>query len=188
MTSSDDDGMTKGYTLLSYAEPLKRDRSDLWRRMEDHFSDDARTFYRGTIFANNWYPRLRTHELLNAFDAAVNGSEEEFRELGAMAARYQVHVIYRLFLKFATPAFVFRRASSLWDRQSTIGSFKVIEDTDDYLVGELDDPNLPVGVPPLIAGWSDTIVAMLGRTPFPTTYERVGLRRWRFKVSWIARQ
>ncbi len=182
-----DTGQTKGYTLLSYVEPIRRERTELWQRMEGAMSDDARAFFRGTIFANNWYPRTRTHELLTAFHESVSGEEREFRELGAMSARYQVHVIYRMFLKFATPAFVFRRASSLWQRQSTVGSFDVAEDHDDHLVGILEDPCLPVGVAPLIAGWSDTIVAMLGRTPYPTTFEQVGPTRWRFRVSWIQR-
>ena len=75
----------------------------------------------------------------------------------------------------------------MWSRQSNVGRFVVVEEADDHLIGELEDPNLPVGIPDLIAGWSDTIIAMLGRTPFPTTYEQVGPRRWRFKVSWVTR-
>ena len=125
--------------------------------------------------------------MLKAFQQAVGGDRQELRELGALGARYQVHVIYRLFLKFATPALVFRRAASVWSRQSTVGSFAVVEDGDDYLLGELQDPELPDGLLEVICGWSDTIITMLGRTPYPTTCERIGTNRWRFRVSWLRR-
>ncbi len=181
------DAQVKGYTFLSYTTPLKRERSALWHRVEEELPSDSREFFAGAIFANNWYSRKHLHALMQAFQQAVHGDVNEVRELGAMAARFQLHMIYRLFLKFATPAMVFNRAASVWSRQSSEGRFEVVEEASDHLIGELDDPELPVGIPDLIAGWSDTIIAMLGRTPFPTTYEQVGPRRWRFKVSWVTR-
>ena len=181
------DAQVKGYTLLSYVTPLRREKSALWDRIETQMKPEDREFFQGTIFANNWYPRQRLHALMNAFRDATAGRNEDVRELGSMAARYQLHVIYRLFLKFATPAMVFGRASSVWTRQSTVGSFRVVESHDDHLVGELEDPDLPAGIPELMAGWSDTIIAMLGKTPYPTSWERVAPRRWRFRVSWVSR-
>ncbi len=177
----------KGYAILSYVTPLQRERSALWARVEDHMSPDGRHFYGQPIYANSWYERAHLHELMQAFGEAVNDDATELRELGAMAARYQVHLIYRIFLKFATPALVFNRAASVWSRQSTAGSFVVVEEGNDYLVGQLDDPDLPKGIPEVMAGWSDTIISMLGRTPYPTTFELVSPRRWRFRVSWVAR-
>lgn len=181
------DPQVKGYTYLSYVTPLKRERSALWSRVEDNLPNDSREFFAGSIFANNWYTRRHLHALMRAFQEAVHGDVNEVRELGAMAARFQLHMIYRLFLKFATPAMVFNRATSVWSRQSNVGRFVVVEEADDHLIGELEDPDLPAGIPDLIAGWSDTIIAMLGRTPFPTTYEKLTPRRWRFRVSWVTR-
>lgn len=181
------DAQVKGYTYLSYITPLQRDRGALWSRIEERLPPASRKFFEQPIFANNWYPRVHLHELMHAFVDAVDGDIAELHELGAMAARYQLRVIYRLFLKFATPAMVFRRATSVWSRQSSVGRFFVLEEADDHLVGELEDPDLPAGIPDLIAGWSDTIIAMLGRTPLPTTYERLGAQRWRFVVSWLKR-
>jgi hypothetical protein len=177
----------KGYVLLSYTVPIKRERSAFWQSIERHMSDEERAFFAGEIYANSWYPRRHLHAFMEAFRDASNGSVDELRDLGGMAARYQIHVIYRIFLKFVTPAQVFGRAASLWSRQTTLGTFRVVEEHDDYLIGELDDPELPVGIPELIAGWSDTIIAMLGRTPYRTTVERVGPTRWRFRVGWIRR-
>lgn len=180
-------GDVKGYTLLSYVAPLMREKSDLWRRIENVMTIETRDFYRTEIYANSWYPRRHLHELMRAFCESVRDSKDELRDLGAMAARYQIHVIYRLFLKFATPALVFNRASSVWSRQTTVGTFTVMEEHADHLIGELEDPDLPPGIPDLISGWSDTIIAMLGRTPYRTSWERVGPTRWRFKVGWIKR-
>ncbi len=177
----------KGYALLSYVTPLKRDRSALWSEIESRMDPDAREFFQAPLFANNWYSRKYLHALMRAFTDATGGRPHDLRELGAMAARYQLHVIYRLFLKFATPAMVFGRASSVWSRQSTVGSFQVVESAADHLVGELSDPDLPVGIPELIAGWSDTIIAMLGKTPYPTRWQTVSPGRWRFHVSWVSR-
>lgn len=180
-------GEVKGYTLLSYVAPLQREKSELWRRIESAMPSDTREFYQSEIYANSWYPRRHLHDLMRAFCSTVDGPEEELRELGSMAARYQIHVIYRLFLKFATPAMVFNRASSVWTRQTTVGSFTVLEEHSDHLVGELEDPDLPPGIPELISGWSDTIIAMLGRTPYRTSWDRVSPTRWRFRVGWIRR-
>ena len=182
-----DDAQVKGYTFLSYMTPLKRERGALWAKIEQSLPPESQAFFSATIFANDWYPRRHLHALMSTLDECVRGDKSEVRELGSMAARYQVHVIYRLFLKFATPAMVFDRASSVWSRQSTVGSFSVIDKQPDHLIGELYDPDLPVGIPELMAGWSDTIITMLGRTPYPTSYERVGPSTWRFKVSWLQR-
>lgn len=187
MATDSHTGEVKGYTLLSYVAPLQREKSDLWRRVENAMSDEARSFYGSEIYANSWYPRRHLHQLMQAFCTAVKGSEDELRELGGMAARYQIHVIYRVFLKFATPALVFNRAASVWSRQTTLGTFTVVEEHDDHLIGELEDPDLPPGIPALISGWSDTIIAMLGRTPYRTSAERVSPSRWRFKVGWLQR-
>jgi hypothetical protein len=176
----------KGYTLLSYVSPLQREKSALWAEIEQRLEPDSRDFFQAPIFANNWYSRRHLHALMTAFCDATGGRKEELRELGSMAARYQLHVIYRLFLKFVTPAMVFGRAASVWSRQSTVGSFRVVSSEADHLIGELEDPELPTGIPDLIAGWSDTIIAMLGKTPYPTRWEKIGPRRWRFHVSWVS--
>ncbi len=182
-----DGAQVKGYTFLSYVTPIQRDRGALWAKLEQQLNEECRQFLTGAIYANSWYPRRYLHELMRAFCSATGHSSQDLRELGALAARYQVHLIYRMFLKFATPALVFNRAASVWSRQSTQGTFMVVEEGDDFLIGQLDDPDLPEGIPDVMAGWSDTIIAMLGRTPYPTTWEKVGLRRWRFKVSWLKR-
>jgi hypothetical protein len=185
---TDDRGQVKGYSLLSYVIPLRDERSELWSRIEQRLDPTTRSFFAGQIYANTWYPRTHLHDLLRAFTEALGPkAEEELRELGGMAARYQLHVIYRMFLKLATPAMVFNRASSVWSRQTTVGSFTVLEEHPDHLIGELHDPDLPKGLPDLITGWSDTIIALLGRTPYRTTYEKVSPTRWRFKVSWVKR-
>src|SRR5688572_2604276 len=128
---ADDNGyLAKGYTFLSYVTPLKREKGALWTELEQKLPADSREFFASTIFANDWYPRRHFHAFLHAYQLATHGDARELRELGAMGARYQVHVIYRLFLKFATPALVFRRASTIWARQSTVGRFDLIEDGD----------------------------------------------------------
>lgn len=182
-----DGALVKGYTLLSYVSPLQREKSALWAKIESELDGDGKRFFAEPIFASTWYDRKHLHQLMQAFGRAVRGDTAELRDLGAMAARYQVHVIYRVFLKFATPAMVFRRAASVWSRQTNVGSFTVVEEGDDHLVGELVDPDLPLGIPELMAGWSDTIIMMLGRSPYPTTWEQVAKDRWRFRVSWVAR-
>lgn len=179
-------GRVKGYPLLSYTEPLKHERPELWERIEQKLSDEEREFFRGTIIAGSWYSRAHLHAFMDALHDATFGDPHELREVGAMAARYQVNVIYRMFLKFATPALVFRRASSVWARQTDYGSFEVVEESDDQLIGELRDDDIPIGLPDLMAGWSDTIITMLGRTPYPTEYLRVGRNCWRFTVSWVS--
>jgi hypothetical protein len=180
------EAQVKGYTLLSYITPLQNEKSALWAEIEKRLEPRSRDFYQQPIFANNWYPRRHLHALMTAFCDATSRRAEELRELGSMAARYQLHVIYRLFLKFVTPAMVFGRAASVWSRQTTVGSFRVVSSAADNLVGELEDPELPEGIPDLMSGWSDTIIAMLGKTPYPTRWEKIGPRRWRFFVRWVS--
>jgi len=179
-----DRSRVKGYTLLSYVAPLRDGKPELWNRVEQRLSHESRDFFTGDVYAGTWYPRTLLHDFMRAYCSATGNRPEDLRELGSMAAHYQLSVIYRIFLKFATPAMVFNRAASVWSRQSTQGTFRVVEEHDDHLVGELEDTDLPTGIPELIAGWSDAIIRMLGRTPRPTTWERVGPSRYRFEVSW----
>ncbi|MBX3247810.1 MAG: hypothetical protein KF901_11575 [Myxococcales bacterium] len=178
------DAQVKGYSLLSYVTPLQREHPALWARIEGELDEPSRRFYAEPIYANTWYSRQHMHRLMRAFEIAVHGDRTKLRELGRMAAHYQVNLIYRMFLKFATPAMVFKRASSLWSRQSTVGAFSVVTEGSHHLVGELQDPDLPMGLPDVMAGWSDAIIEMFRFTPEPTTWERVASDRWRFFVRW----
>src|SRR5512142_474221 len=137
----------KGYTFLSYVGPLQRDKSELWGKIEQRMSPESRDFFRSEIYANSWYSRTHLHAFMRAYCDATANRADDLRELGSMAARYQLHVIYRIFLKFATPAMVFNRAASVWSRQSTQGTFRVVEEHDDHLIGELEDADLPMGIP-----------------------------------------
>lgn len=185
MNDYNDHSVVKGYAYLSYVEPLMDEREDLWIRILAKLSPESRAFFEAEIFADQWYPRTHLHALMHAMHAATGGDEREFRDLGTRAARYQLGAIYRVFLSFMTPALVFRRATSIWRRQSTAGEFTVVEDGEHSLLGKLVDPRLPMHMPIVIAGWSETIVAMLGKTPYPVEIERPGPGRYLFRVRWI---
>lgn len=178
------DAQVKGYSLLSYVDPLKREKPALWAQIERHLDEESTRFFAEPIYAGTWYPRRHLHRLMRAFGDATRGDRVQLRVLGGLAAHYQVNAIYRMFLKFATPAMVFKRASSLWSRQSTEGSFEVAEEGRNHLIGELVDPDLPLGVPDVMAGWSDAIIEMFRYSPEPTTWDKVGPSRWRFVVRW----
>ncbi len=182
----DDDSEAKGYALLSYVTSL-RQKPALWGAVQRELArshEDVAAFFAGEIYANQWYPRTYLHALLGALDMVSHGEDSVFRELGAASAEYQVGYIYRAFLAFVTPALVFRRAGSIWSRQSTAGSFAVIEDEDDHLIGLLDDPCVPVQLPTVMAGWSDRIIIMLHRRPRPTQVTRSAPGQYQFLVSW----
>ncbi|MBX3269639.1 MAG: hypothetical protein KF729_05230 [Sandaracinaceae bacterium] len=174
----------KGHALQSYATPLQRERPDVWAKLERELAPGDRQFFAEPIYANVWYPRRRLAALLDAHDRVHADARAARRELGRLAAHHQVRFFYRLFLTFATPALVFRRASNLWSRQNSTGSFTVMEDGATHLVGELADRDLPAQVPDVIAGWSDAIIEMLGRRPRPTEWHLAAPGRWRFLVHW----
>lgn len=181
-----DQSVVKGYAFLSYIQPLRREREDLWLRIRDELSPESRAFFDGQVFADQWYPRRHLHDLMHAMEVATNGDERQFRELGSRAARYQLSMIYRAFFSFMTPALVFRRAASIWRRQSSAGLFMVVEDGENYLIGKLVDSTLPKHMPLVIAGWSETIVAMLGKTPYPLEIETPAPGQWIFRVRWVS--
>lgn len=175
----------KGYAYLSYVTPLRKECEDLWLRIRDKLPSESRAFFDGEIFADQWYPRTHLHALMHAMELATNGDERAFRDLGSRAARYQLKTIYRVFFSFMTPAIVFRRATSIWKRQSSAGLFTVVEEGDNYLIGTLFDPSLPKHMPIVIAGWSETIIAMLGRTPYPVEITSPSPGHWVFRVHWV---
>ncbi len=174
----------KGVSYLSYITPLKDDDAALWSYVRRELPEASRAFFDGPIFANVWYPREHLGVLLRAFQEVTHHDESKLRALGARSAVVQVTLVYRMFLKFVTPAMVFRRASSVWSRQCTVGEFSVLEEQHELLVGELLDPDAPEGLPALMAGWSDEIIRLLGKKPIPTTYEQLEPGRWRFRVAW----
>lgn len=178
-----DDAEVKGYALLSYLRALQS-QPRTWSSMLDAMSPDDRRFFEDPIFANHWYPRRHLHALLDALDVVSGGSEAEFRRLGERSADFQIHRIHKVFLSFATPALVFRRAGVILSRQSTAGEFRVLEESELHLVGELVDPEVPQRLPLVIAGWSDRVVQMLRRRPTPTAVTMISPGRYRFTVAW----
>ncbi|MDO9018232.1 MAG: hypothetical protein Q8S73_44455 [Deltaproteobacteria bacterium] len=186
MTAADDRAMVKGFALLSYLEALRARPTLAGRVMRELEArrPESHRFFAGEVYANQWYPRAELHALFDAMTAVVGEGDEEFRGLGARAAEYQIGRIYRVFLAFATPAPVFQRAGSIWDKQSTAGRFVVVHSADDHLIGELDDPTAPEKLPLVMAGWSDRVVMMLRRRPTPTVVTDLGAGRHRFRVAW----
>ncbi len=181
-----DTAEAKGYALLSYVTGL-RDKTALWRDVLAELRRQDRqiaAFFEGEIYANQWYPRSHLHALMAALDEVCHGDENVFRELGASAAEYQVGYIYRAFLAFVSPALVFRRAGSIWRRQSSAGSFSVVEDGEKHLVGLLEDPCVPTQIPKVMAGWSDRIIILLHRRPLPTQVTAPEPGKYRFLVKW----
>lgn len=178
--------MVKGFALLSYLDALKARPTLAGRVMRELEArrPASHRFFGGEIYANQWYPRSEMHSLFDALGAVTGDSDEEFRGLGARSAEFQIGRIYRVFLAFATPALVFQRAGSIWDKQSTVGQFRVVHAADDHLVGELDDPTAPPKLPVVMAGWSDRVVMMLRKRPTPTEVTSLGAGRHRFRVSW----
>lgn len=185
-TGVDDPARMKGYALLSYLTALDA-RPALRGRVMDLLAADApeaHALATGTVFAHEWYPRAHLHAFLGAVARASATPDDDLRALGARAAEFQIGRIYRVFLAFATPAQVFQRASSIWSRQSSAGTFTVVEDHPDHLVGELDDATVPPQLPLVMAGWSDRVVSMLRRRPRGTEVTAVAPTRWRFRVAW----
>lgn len=178
-----DTAEVKGYALLSYLHALQT-QPRTWSSMLDAMSPEDRQFFEDPVFASQWYPRRHLHALLDALDVVSLGAESEFRRVGERAADFQIHRIHRVFLSFATPALVFRRAGVILSRQSTAGEFRVLEEGDLRLVGELLDADVPPRLPLVIAGWSDRVVQMLRRRPNPTEVSQLAPGRYRFLVSW----
>ena len=179
-----DTSKVKGYAYLSYVEPL-RARPATWEAIRASLPPGDRAFFDGDLISNHWYPRAHLHGLLDSVEgAATSRVTAELRDLGAAAARHQIGAIYRAFLAFASPALVFRRAESVWSRQSTGGAFRVVEDGEQRLVGELDDASAPRQIPTVMAGWSDEVIRLLRRAPNPTRVTTPAPGRWRFEVSW----
>jgi hypothetical protein len=178
-----DEAQVRGHAYLSYVTPLK-EHADVWQRVAPGMPADLRRFLDGELFANQWYPRAHLHGLLDAIERAYPGDLRIFRELGGWSARHQIGTVYRAFLAFASPAIVFRRAESVWSRQTTVGTFRVVEDADDHLIGELTDPGVPRRLPQIVGGWSDDVIRMLRRVPVPTSVSSPAPGRWRFVVRW----
>jgi hypothetical protein len=176
----------KGYALLSYLSALDG-RPALQGRVLSALQRDAPETHGlvlGQVFAHEWYPRAHLHAFLGAVAGASANPEEDLRALGARAAEFQIGRIYRVFVAFASPAMVFQRAGSIWSRQSSAGTFTVLEDHPDHLIGELNDPKVPPQLPVVMAGWSDRVVSMLRRRPLRTEISAVDPGRWRFRVAW----
>jgi hypothetical protein len=186
MTGDGDRAMVKGFALLSYLHALRARPTLAGRVMREleARAPESHGFFASEVYANQWYPRAEMHALFDAMTAVVGDGDDEFRGLGARAAEYQIGRIYRVFLAFATPALVFQRAESIWEKQSTAGRFRVVHSADDHLVGELDDATAPTKLPLVMAGWSDRVVMMLRRRPSPTVVTALGAGRYRFRVAW----
>lgn len=176
----------RGHAYLSLVEPLTEDRPALFRAALARVPAETAMLLTGPLLADQWYPRRHLHALLGEL-AAVAGDDAPvvLREAGAMAARFQLGAIYRVLLSATSPRFVFRRMGSIWRRQSTAGEVRVEAETEALATFVLEDPACPPELPQVLAGWTETVVRLVGRTPRATKVEDLGPGAWRFTVAWV---
>lgn len=179
-----DEAFFRGHAYLSYVEPLAEERPALWRALVAGLPPASAAFVREPIFADQWYPRLHLHGIVDRFDRLSGGDDRELRELGAMGARFQLGAIYRALLA-SSPSLVLRRAGAIWRRQSSAGELRLLDADDAGARLELADPELPPRMPIVLAGWTEAVVRLLGGTPYPTSVEPAGPGAWHLGVRWL---
>jgi hypothetical protein len=98
-------------------------------RLFEQLSPDDRTVVRGHILPTEWI----SYDLFVAINTAADrlfgkGDLQLCVEMGRYGAKTNLPTIYRLFYRFGTPMFVFRKAAQIWNVHYDSGQIIPVED------------------------------------------------------------
>lgn len=116
----------KGTNLL-HMRTFVRERfgSDAWSRVLAELEPDAREELGGLV-AVGWYDLPLQVELLRAIDRVLGkGDTSLISDIGEFEANQDLTRIHKLFMKFATPAYVLEKARDYWARFYDTGTWEV---------------------------------------------------------------
>jgi hypothetical protein len=143
----------------------------------------------GKVLAGSWYPFAYFTELLDNASALFSGGVEGFaRREGASCADYDLRGVYRVFVRFTSPAFVIERSGKVWRQYYDSGDLVVLETDDARVIYELRDFGSPHrGHCGTVLGWSERAAELSGATAVRGTHaicRARGDRRCVFQIDW----
>jgi hypothetical protein len=128
----------KGMALLDVRLFVERQGgAGSWDRLKALLSpDDAAQL--DAVVAVGWYDVHLYVRIICALGPVLGRSTfDAARELGHFAAKHDLAVIHRLFLRLANPAYVLEKAGEFWGRFYDSGKWTVTRETDTRAKGEL---------------------------------------------------
>jgi hypothetical protein len=189
------EGQVKG-TLLVHLRAHVTDRhgAQAWDRLVAASKPHDKEQLGALIVSGNWYPvgvwnrALGTHLATNAVDAAV-----ELRDIATRVAENDLHTLFKLTLRLASPEAILRRSSWLWTRYFDRGVVSILDESArDWrlrLEAPTDDRDGPIepvckyGVP----AWLGHALKLTG-VPKPNVEHlkcRFSFSRWcEYRVRW----
>lgn len=143
----------------------------------------------GTVLAGSWYPFPYFTELLDAAEALFSAGVDGFaRREGASCADYDLRGVYRVFVRFTSPAFVIERSGKVWRQYYDSGDLVVLETDDTHALFELREFGSPHrGHCGTVLGWSERAAQLSGGASVSgehTSCRARGDRRCVFRIDW----
>ncbi len=112
---------------------------DVAERVFAALPPDVRQALRSPL-ASRWYPVEHVGELLEALRAHIDGNDPEILfAISRESAKNAFSMIYRVFFKLGSPAFIIGRVSSVWHTLCSKGELNVVEKDDKRIVVRLTD-------------------------------------------------
>lgn len=160
-----DDRIARGVNFM-YAKDyvVETQGAAAWARVLDRLPPDAAAVWRGTIVPINAYSFSSFKALVGAIAAETGGqSDEGLAKMYEHIADRSLSALYKVFFKFANPAYVVRNYPKLWSRFFTAGTVEVPEAAAGAALVRFTLPEIFLDwLPAACLGYSTKAVTMAG--------------------------
>jgi hypothetical protein len=128
-------------------------------------SDGAKKVYGGSILAGSWYPvkEIMVEPTRKMCELFYHGDLRGAKEGGRFSAEKGLKGVYRIFVKFGSPEFLIRRASTIFTSYYQPSEMKVVSEGDRKAVVHITNFSEPSQlIENRIAGWMERALEISG--------------------------
>lgn len=130
-------------------------------------SESARRVYNGAVLAGNWYPvkEIMEEPTRKMCELFYRGDVRGAREGGRFSAEMGLKGVYRIFVKWGSPEFLIRKASTIFSSYYQPSEIRVVAEEERKTVvhiTQFSEPSLLIEN--RIAGWMERALEISGCT------------------------
>jgi hypothetical protein len=157
--------MARGPNFIYTQEFIKRTYGEAtWNTLLDSLPEGAAKVWKNPLLITGTYPFSAFKAMVSMLSSTINSmTEQQTASLYEYIADRSLSTVYKVFFRFANPAFVLKNYPKLWERFFTSGTVEVPTAQREYAVLRFSLPDIFLDwLPPACYGYSKKAVEMAG--------------------------
>lgn len=157
--------LAKGVNFLFARKYIENKYSaEIWGRIMQALSNDAKTVWAGVLLAGSEYPFAAFKEMISALNKELKTAKDpEIAAIYEYIADQSLNKMYKIFFRLANPSFVIKNYPKLWNMFFNTGTVEVQVAESGHAVLKFLLPEIfNDWLPPACLGYSKKAVEMAG--------------------------